>query len=75
MDIDSLRVLRLSENAILPSKGSQLAAGFDLSSACDIVIPANGNGLVQTDIAIVIPEECYARVGKRNDGMVYEQIR
>ena len=29
-----------------------------------MVIPAQGKGLVKTDIALAIPEGCYGRVGK-----------
>jgi dUTPase len=58
-----LRVKKLTELAILPTRGSALAAGFDLSSAYDAVIPARGKGLVKTDLAIAVPDGCYARVG------------
>nr|CCA26080.1 deoxyuridine 5'triphosphate nucleotidohydrolase put [Albugo laibachii Nc14] len=74
MDIDSLCVLRLSDNATLPSKGSQLAAGFDLSSAYDMVISARGTGLVKTDIAIMIPQGCYARVAPRSGLALHHAI-
>ncbi|GLE02424.1 hypothetical protein PINS_up011262 [Pythium insidiosum] len=60
-----LRVKKLTEAAIIPTQGSALAAGFDLSSAYDAVIPARGKGLVKTDLVIAVPDGCYARVGKR----------
>lgn len=41
-----------------------MCAGFDLSSAYDMTVPARGKALVKTDIAISIPENTYARVGK-----------
>ena len=50
-----LRVKRLSENAVLPVRGSGLAAGYDLASAEDIVIPARGKAIAKTDLAMAIP--------------------
>jgi hypothetical protein len=38
--------------------------GYDLCSAYDTVIPARGKSLVKTDIAIAIPQNTYARIGK-----------
>eukprot|EP00899_Mesostigma_viride_P027138 jgi/Mesvir1/7609/Mv06340-RA.1 len=61
-----LRVKRLSENAVIPSRGSKHAAGYDLSSAHDCVIPARGKGIAKTDLAISIPEGTYARIAPRS---------
>ncbi|OQS07349.1 deoxyuridine 5'-triphosphate nucleotidohydrolase [Thraustotheca clavata] len=66
MGRDLLLVKKLSATAILPARGSALAAGFDLASAYDCVIPAHGKALVKTDIAIAIPSGCYARVAPRS---------
>ncbi|CAH0487165.1 unnamed protein product [Peronospora farinosa] len=56
----------MTPNAILPTRGSELAAGLDLSAAYDAVIPANGKGLVKTDLIIAVPDGCYARVAPRS---------
>lgn len=61
-----LKVLKLSPNAIVPKKGSKLAAGYDLSSAEDSVVPARGKQLVKTDIAVALPEGTYGRVAPRS---------
>jgi dUTP pyrophosphatase len=61
-----LQIKRLSENAILPTRGSVYAAGYDLCSAYDCVIPARGKGLVKTDLAIAIPPNTYARIAPRS---------
>ena len=45
-------------------RGSRLAAGYDLSSAYDLVVPARGKALVKTDLEMAIPEGCYGRVGE-----------
>lgn len=59
-----LLVKRLSENSILPVRGSKLAAGYDLSAAEAKVVPAHGKALVKTDLAIATPLDCYARIGE-----------
>eukprot|EP00962_Isochrysis_galbana_P032130 scaffold10537_cov122-Isochrysis_galbana.AAC.5 len=53
----------LSEFAKLPVRGSTLAAGYDLAAAQPCIIPAHGKGLVKTDLAIIVPEGCYGRIG------------
>tara|TARA_B100000282_G_C31738537_1_gene494959 strand:- start:2823 stop:3263 length:441 start_codon:yes stop_codon:yes gene_type:complete len=61
-----LRVKRLSEKATLPVRGSGLAAGYDLASAEDIVIPARGKAIAKTDLAMVIPLGHYGRIAPRS---------
>ncbi|XP_053573435.1 deoxyuridine 5'-triphosphate nucleotidohydrolase, mitochondrial [Bombina bombina] len=61
-----LRFAKLSENAITPSRGSAKAAGYDLYSAYDYIIPAQGKALVKTDIQIAVPSGCYGRVAPRS---------
>jgi len=61
-----LKFKRLTENAYAPTKGSIRAAGFDLYSAYDYVIPAKGKGMCATDIQVAIPDGCYGRVAPRS---------
>lgn len=61
-----LRVKKLSEKAVLPSRASPLSAGYDLSSATETKVPARGKALVPTDLSIAIPEGTYARVAPRS---------
>lgn len=61
-----LRVKKLSENAVLPSRGSPLSAGYDLSSASKAKVPARGKALIPTDLSIAIPEGTYARIAPRS---------
>jgi dUTP pyrophosphatase len=58
-----LRVKKLSDKAVIPSRGSPLSAGYDLSSAADTKVPARGKVLIPTDLSIAVPEGTYARVG------------
>ncbi|KAL5019961.1 hypothetical protein ScPMuIL_002853 [Solemya velum] len=68
MPLDSviLRFAKLTENAFSPTRGSKLAAGYDLYSAYDYVVPARGKQIAKTDIQIALPEGCYGRVAPRS---------
>ncbi|CAA3019812.1 deoxyuridine 5 -triphosphate nucleotidohydrolase-like [Olea europaea subsp. europaea] len=61
-----LRVKKLSEKAVLPSRASPLSAGYDLSSAIETKVPARGKALIPTDLSIAIPEGTYARIAPRS---------
>ncbi|CAF4283824.1 unnamed protein product, partial [Rotaria sordida] len=61
-----LRFGKLSEHAFSPIKGSAYAAGWDLRSAYDYVLPARGKITAQTDIQIAVPHGCYGRVAPRS---------
>lgn len=58
-----LLVKRLTQLARLPSKGSRAAAGYDLYSAEEGVVPARGKALIKTGISIAVPPGNYGRVG------------
>ncbi|OKL59635.1 hypothetical protein UA08_05070 [Talaromyces atroroseus] len=62
----SLLVKKLVESAKAPTRGSAFAAGYDLYSAKETVIPAKGKGLVDTGLAIAVPEGTYGRVAPRS---------
>ncbi|XP_055938205.1 deoxyuridine 5'-triphosphate nucleotidohydrolase-like [Argiope bruennichi] len=61
-----LRIAKLSNNAKIPTKGSKLAAGYDLYSAYDYVVPPKGKVLAMTDIQIQVPPGHYGRVAPRS---------
>ncbi|XP_021117124.1 deoxyuridine 5'-triphosphate nucleotidohydrolase, mitochondrial isoform X1 [Heterocephalus glaber] len=61
-----LRFVRLSEHATAPTRGSARAAGYDLYSAYDYIIPPMEKALVKTDIQIALPSGCYGRVAPRS---------
>jgi len=61
-----MQVCKLSEHAFLPSKGSKLAAGYDLKSAYDYIIPGQGKVIAKTDLAIRVPDGTYGRVAPRS---------
>ncbi|NXM38122.1 DUT protein, partial [Gymnorhina tibicen] len=61
-----LRFTKLSENAFAPSRGSARAAGYQMYSAYDCVIPPMEKAVVKTDIQIALPSGCYGRVAPRS---------
>ena len=61
-----LRVKRLNENAILPTRGTPHSAGLDLYASHQAVIPAKGQAVVHTDISVAVPEGHYGRVAPRS---------
>ena len=62
-----LRVQKLSNNAALPKRSTEGAAGYDLCAAQDCTIPAGGKGLVKTGISIQFPTGLYARIAPRSE--------
>ena len=50
-----LLVKKLSPNGRAPTRGSAFAAGYDIYSAKETVIPAKGKAVVDTGIAIAVP--------------------
>ncbi|KAI0332452.1 dUTP pyrophosphatase [Cubamyces sp. BRFM 1775] len=64
--VAGLLIKRHSEKARLPTRGSALAAGYDLYSAETKVIPAHGKALVDTQISVAVPAGTYGRVAPRS---------
>ena len=62
----SLCVKRLTHDAVLPTRGSNDAAGYDLYSTDQIIIPPTRRALVGTSIAILMPNGVYGRVAPRS---------
>jgi dUTP pyrophosphatase len=62
----NFKVFFHSEFAKAPLRAEQGAAGYDLFSAEDIIIPIKNRKLVSTEISIEIPHETYARIAPRS---------
>ncbi|XP_018333265.1 deoxyuridine 5'-triphosphate nucleotidohydrolase, mitochondrial isoform X3 [Agrilus planipennis] len=61
-----LKYLRVIPEASAPSKESTKAAGFDLRSAYDYVVPPQGKEIIDTGLKIQLPEGCYGRIAPRS---------
>jgi len=62
----SLRIMKLSDKAIIPTKGSRFAAGHDIYALRNGLVPAKGQTMVETGIAIGLPEGTYGRLAVRS---------
>jgi len=58
-----LRIKRLQQNAIVPTRGSRMAARHDIYALKDGTIPAQSQMLVDTGIAIGVPRWTYGGLG------------
>ena len=62
-----VKFIRLSVNAIKPVQSTPQAAGFDLYSAYDVVVPSQNKALIKTDIALEFPNNCcYGHIAPRS---------
>jgi dUTP pyrophosphatase len=66
METPFLKFVKISDKARVPTKGSPLAAGFDLYSASDITVAAHGKAIVPTDLKVAVPPGTYGRVAPRS---------
>ena len=61
-----LEVKKLSKDAMLPTRASEGAAGYDLFSAEDCTIHAGMRRIVKTDLSVAIPKNHYGRIAPRS---------
>ncbi|CEJ53982.1 Deoxyuridine 5'-triphosphate nucleotidohydrolase [Penicillium brasilianum] len=61
-----LLVKKLVDSAKAPTRGSAFAAGYDMYAAKETVVPAKGKALIDTGIAMAVPEGTYGRVAPRS---------
>jgi len=61
-----LRVKRLAPSARLPVKAHSGDAGYDLFAAYSGTVPARGQALIKTEIAIALPTGCMAQLAPRS---------
>lgn len=64
--IDELKVKRLDEKAIVPTRGSEYAAGWDLYCMEDTVIPPGETVMVSTGFAIELPNGTFGGIFARS---------
>jgi len=58
--------MKLSDKAIIPTKGSRFVAGHDIYALTDGLIPVKGQTMGATGIAIGLPEGTYGRLAARS---------
>lgn len=72
--MEFFQVKRLTPNAILPVRGSDHAAGYDICSSVNCIVPSWNKALISTGLAISIPDGYYARVASRSGLSVKNDI-
>ena len=68
-----LYVKKLSDQAKIPQRCSKDAAGLDLFSNINIIVPAKGKACVSIGLAIQVPFGTYGRIAPRS-GLALKQI-
>ena len=64
--LNVLRFKQLDSKAVLPVRGSALAAGLDLCSIEDVALQPKQRAIVPTGLAVAIPPGFYGRVAPRS---------
>ena len=62
----TLRIMKLSDKAIIRTKRSRFAAGHDIYALTDGLVPRKGQTMVETGIGIGLPEGTYGRLAARS---------
>ncbi len=66
LDLTILPFKKLDEQATLPTRGSEFAAGLDLYASQPSTIPARGFANVNTGVAVAVPLGFYGRIAPRS---------
>jgi len=61
----SLPIIKISDKAIIPTKGSRFAAGHDIYALTNGLVPAKGQTMVETRIAIGLQDGTYGRLAAK----------
>ena len=64
--LELLRFKQLDQRAVLPKRGSALAAGLDVCSIEDLQIEPKQRAIARTGLAVAIPPGFYGRVAPRS---------
>ena len=64
---------KLHKDSIIPSKGSERAAGYDLFSYEDIEIAPMGKAMIHTGISVQLPKNSYGRIAPRS-GLAWKKF-
>jgi dUTP pyrophosphatase len=71
----TLFVKKLNGDAKIPTRGSPLAAGYDMCSVTDTWIAPGMRAVIPTGIAFTVPEGTYGRVAPRSGLAVKKGIQ
>ena len=66
-----MNIKKLLENAVIPTKGSEGAAGYDLYATDSYTLKPGERRLFKTGISMAIPSHMYGRIAPRS-GLAYK---
>ena len=69
-----LYVKKIRNKAAIPRRGTEDAAGYDIVSAEETIVPSKGKTVVKTGISIAVPDGCYGRLAPRSGLAVKKHI-
>ena len=61
-----IHIVKLCRNVRTPTRATRSAAGLDLYSPADYVIPAHRKRLLPTGLAVKVPINCYGRIAPKS---------
>lgn len=70
-----MKIKRLNDQAILPTQGSDYAAGYDLYSTESVIIPPHETRMIDTGWAMEVPVECWGGIFARSGLASKEGLR
>lgn len=62
----NIKVKKLREDAIIPTRANSTDAGLDLYSTQDLIVLKNSRAMIETGISLEIPEGYYGRIAPRS---------
>jgi dUTP pyrophosphatase len=69
-----VKIKKLSERAIIPTRKSNFAAGLDLHTAYDYNIPPNSQCIIKTDLQMSFPRGTYGRIAVRSSVALNQHV-
>ncbi|MBQ8550948.1 MAG: dUTP diphosphatase [Clostridia bacterium] len=72
-----IMIKKLNPNAVLPTRGSKYAAGYDLYACCDseIIIPPHENVKIGTGLSIAVPDGYFGAIFARSGLAAKQSLR
>ena len=74
MSYIELPFVKMSANAVIPTKATEESAGLDFYSPVDYIIPPHGQLLVPTQIKLRIPLGYYGRLASKSGLAILHQL-
>ncbi len=62
----AFKIFRAHQDAIVPKRADDGAAGYDLTSVENVLLGPNERKMIDTGIVIECPKDCYARIAPRS---------